>query len=144
MSNAPSNTDNVIDSRDIISRIEELQAERDSLENAVEISRKKTKAKAELAAFDESDEGKELTMLTALAEECSDYAPDWQYGETLIRDTYFKTYAEELANECGMIDPKLVNTWPYTCIDWERAARELQYDYAQVDFDGVEYWVRSC
>ena len=26
--------------------------------------------------------------------------------------------------------------------DWERATRELQMDYTEVDFDGVTYWIR--
>lgn len=33
--------------------------------------------------------------------------------------------------------------WPYTCIDWEHAAKELRYDYSAADFDGVTYWIRS-
>jgi hypothetical protein len=33
--------------------------------------------------------------------------------------------------------------WPFTCIDWEQAASELQMDYSAVDFDGVIYWIRS-
>ncbi len=32
--------------------------------------------------------------------------------------------------------------WPYTCIDWDEAARQLQMDYASVDYDGVTYWIR--
>lgn len=38
-------------------------------------------------------------------------------------------FAEEMAESCGMIDKSL--NWPYTCIDWERAARELMYDYTE-------------
>ena len=39
--------------------------------------------------------------------------------------------AEELAEEMGFITSNA--KWPYTCIDWERAARDLMYDYFQVD-----------
>jgi len=107
----PSRFDDVIDSRDIIEAIKTL--ENDSVE---------------------------LAALKALAEEASG-TPDWKYGDILIRDSYFREYAKQLAEDCGMVDANA--SWPNTCIDWERAARELQYDYTSVDFDGVTYWVRS-
>lgn len=62
------------------------------------------------------------------------------YGATLVRDSYFEDYARELAEDCGLIQRDA--HWPNDCIDWERAARELQMDYTSVEFDGVEYWVR--
>lgn len=41
-------------------------------------------------------------------------------------------------------DPKTDDaSWPNTCIDWDEAARELQYDYFTVEFDGITYWIRS-
>ena len=75
----------------------------------------------------------ELVSLLALAAEAEDYAADWQYGETLIRDSYFEDYARELADDIGAVTGS---------IDWERAARELRMDYTAVDFDGVTYWIR--
>lgn len=117
--NAPANTDDVLDSRDIIARIEELE---ESGEDC-----------------DES-ETEELRALRALAEEASG-SPDWQYGETLIRDSYFREYAQELAEDIGVIDRNA--RWPTRCIDWEQAASELQQDYFSVEFDGVSYWIRS-
>ena len=65
--------DNVINSRDIIERIEELQADCD-----------------------------ELTELLALTAQCSDI-DDWDDGVDLIRDTHFEAYARDLAEECGLI-----------------------------------------
>src|SRR5208282_2051077 len=56
---------------------------------------------------------------------------------TLIRCTYFKEYAQELAEECGMIQKEV--KWPYTCIDWDHAARELLMDYTTISFNGVDY-----
>jgi hypothetical protein len=64
---------------------------------------------------------------------------DW-YPVTLIRDSYFRTYAQELAEDIGAIDSNA--QWPAYCIDWERAARELQYDYTSCDIDRVTYWYR--
>src|SRR5689334_22116322 len=86
------------------------------------------------------DEAAELKALQSLAEEAEGYAADWKHGETLIRDSYFKTYAQELADDIGAIDANA--SWPMSCIDWDQAARELQMDYTSVDFDGVTYWVR--
>lgn len=85
------------------------------------------------------DELAELDALLALASEASDYASDWEHGETLIRDTYFEEYAQELADDIGGAKP---DVWPYTHIDWEAAARDLQQDYTTVSFDGVDYWIR--
>lgn len=118
MANTISNTDDTIDSRDVIARIEELQAD-ESKDDA---------DKAELAALEK------------LAAEAEGYCDDWQYGAQLVRDSYFKEHAQELAEDCGMIPRGL--KWPVSCIDWDQAARELKMDYTSVDFDGVEYWVR--
>jgi uncharacterized protein YeaO (DUF488 family) len=32
--------------------------------------------------------------------------------------------------------------WPLMHIDWKAAAEALQQDYTEVEFDGVSYWVR--
>lgn len=114
-----SNDEDTIDSRDVIARIE-------AIEN--------------LDSFSD-EEKEELVALRKLAEEAEQYADDWTYGETLIRDSYFKDYAQELAEETGDVDFKKLK-WPFTCIDWEQAARELKMDYTAVEFDGVTYWIR--
>ena len=85
------------------------------------------------------DEATELKALKSLADEAD--SGDWSYGEQLISDSYFETFAREFADDIGAI-PKN-SSWPCTCIDWKEAAEELQQDYTEVDFDGVTYWVRS-
>lgn len=113
-----SNKDDIIDSRDVIERIDEL----------IDIDQPS------------AEEVDELAALKALASKASDYAADWNYGEALIRDSYFKDYAMELAEDLGAINHNA--HWPNCCIDWDKAARELQYDYSAVEFDGVTYWIR--
>lgn len=135
MRNAPSNTDDVIDSRDIIARIEELQAEREGHNATDDDTISVTPWSKEYP-----DDAAELAALEALASEAEGYAADWKYGEPLIRDSYFKSYAQELADDIGAIDRNA--SWPLSCIDWNQAARELRMDYTAVDFDGVTYWVR--
>lgn len=95
----------------------------------------------EVLAFDDESAAREYETLKTLAEECAGYAPDWKYGETLIRDSYFKEYAQQLAEDIGAIDRNAA--WPMCCIDWDQAAEELKQDYTSVDYDGVTYWIRS-
>jgi len=121
MYNEPSNSDDTIDSRAIISRISELE---DSEEDGTI----------------DDDEREELKVLKALAEEAEGYAADWRHGATLIREDYLPKYAEQLANDLGAIPDNA--QWPLTCIDWDAAAHELKDDYTSLDYDGVTYWVR--
>lgn len=139
MSREISNADDIIDSRDVIARIETLENEQADLLNGAQYDDLTPEARA---AFDEweGEYGKELDDLRKLADEASG-SPNWQYGEGLIRDDYFEAYARDLAEDCGMIPRGL--KWPCNCIDWEQAARELQADYFSVDFGGVEYWIRD-
>lgn len=135
MANTISNSDDVIDSRDVIARIEELREEREDYTHDDDGNLTNADWEADFP-----DDAAELAALEALAEEAAGYAPDWTYGETLIRDSYFEEYARELAEDLGMLDKG--DRWPHTCIDWERAADELKQDYTAVDFDEVTYWVR--
>jgi len=60
---------------------------------------------------------------------------------TMINDSYFVEYAQELAEDIGTINE--YNSWPCYCIDWERAARELKMDYASVQVQDETYWFRA-
>jgi hypothetical protein len=128
-----SNSDDIIDSRDVIARIEELENDRaaEVKDDAGDCNR--------LFEWDDAN-GHELAALKAFAAEGANYAPDWEHGETCIRDSYFKEYAQELAEDIGAINADA--TWPNSCIDWDCAAHQLKQDYTAVDFDGVTYWVR--
>jgi len=113
------NTQDVVDSREIIERIAEL------LEDTGKLT---------------PDEDHELWLLQVLAVEGKQDAEEWEDGATLIRESYFQEYVMELAEDIEAI-PNF-NTWPATCIDWEQAARELQVDYTEIEWNGVTYWVR--
>lgn len=118
MRNGIDPANDIIDSRDVIARIEELEGDESRSE----------------------EEAEELAILKALAAEASGYAPDWEYGATLIRKTYFVQYAEELAEDIGAIDRNA--KWPLNHIDWESAAYQLEQDYTEVEFGGVPFLIR--
>ena len=173
MTHIISNNDDVIDSRDVIARIEELEAEFDSAEisedngatpqrddagnvivqlgtcgtcgkswNDALISGS-TPAPAGRCPYEGlHEELDELKALKALAEKAENYVSDWEHGATMIRESHFKEHAQELAEDIGAIKFDVSSQWPYTCIDWDKAARELKMDYTEVDYDGVTYLVR--
>lgn len=142
------NMRDIIDSRDIIERIEELRAERAALVADIEAAKEAGEelvaelaiAERALSDWDASDDASELRALEALAEQCEGYG-DWEYGEALIRRSYFRDYAEELAEDIGAVDRNA--SWPMRHIDWDAAARDLEHDYTSVDFEGVEYLMRA-
>ena len=198
----PNNNEKIIDSRDVIDRIEELNEERKSLEDELNELNEKNKVFEDIltavleraselcgkdvgdfggagglvdyivAGWEEDEYGALAAEITEASEALTDLSeaiqeaaealanwdefnqeelkslqsleaaglPDWKFGTTLVRDSYFTEHA---VNEADSIFGIEFNQWPYTCIDWEQAATELQQDYTQVDFDGVTYWARA-
>ena len=144
-----SNTDDIIDSRDVIARINELEGERDSYEIAAhdkdgnQLDEMVSDTDESKAAWIEenTDEADELKSLLALQEDADGYCSEWKDGAPLIHDDHFQTYAKELAEDIGAIDRNA--DWPLNHIDWKEAAEDLKQDYSPVNFDGQEYWVRS-
>jgi predicted nuclease with TOPRIM domain len=136
------NNQNIIDTRDLIARIEELEGEiaeleeeRDELDEDEDGAERLDEIQDELKY-----KNAELEVLKDFAFD-AEYSPDFEYGETLIRDSYFTEYAQQFAEDIDVI-PKNAS-WPLQFIDWEAAADALKQDYRRCDFDGVEYWVRS-
>lgn len=141
-SEQPSNADDIIDSRDVINRIEELEGEREGLvEDALVML-----GEASRVAFtalnewdDDCDGGNELDILRDLAEQGEGYS-DWLHGAQLISDSHFQEYAREFASDIGATNRE--TEWPSCHVDWEAAAEALQQDYSCIQFDGEDYWVR--
>lgn len=164
MANTISNTDDVIDSRGVIERIEELQTERDYLdteyseandaleaaednpaqleESGQTIEELRTIAADAREAVDNwnnSEEAQELAALEALQEEAEGYCRDWTYGAQLIRDSYFEQAMDEIIEDCyGSQYSKDLPSFMSITLDYNA----LQSDYTAVEFDGVTYWVR--
>lgn len=122
-----SNSDDIIDSRDVEERIAELERARDARDDPD-------------SDWPGSDESEELAMLCAFRDEAEPYCPDWRYGAMLIRESYFTDYAKELAEDIGAISRDA--QWPLAHIDWEAAAQALLIDYSEASFDGVTYYFR--
>jgi len=144
-----SNSDNVIDSRDVISRTEELLSQLTD-----EYEEQDTTLSFEYWLQDENNSGEpddvvEYRQLAELVEQCGNCA-DWNYGATLIRESYFVEYIEELIDDCYELPEELQSgrkggqwPWCHMSIDYGAAADEASQDYETVIFDGVEYLIRA-
>lgn len=113
------NYQDVLDSRDIIERLDELRG---------------------MEKLDDNEKA-ELEALDKLESECQGCG-DWDHGETLIHSSYFEEYARELVNDCGYI-PDDLPWWITDAIDWEKIADNVKLDYCEVDYAGQTFFIRS-
>jgi len=118
-------TADIIDLRDIIARVEELDPEYSDIKLT-------------------DDEVKEFAELQAILDDLKgnggdeQFRGDW-YPVTLICDSYFTEYAREMLHDCGDIPRDIPH---YIEIDWDATARNIRVDYTPTDIDGVTYWYR--
>ena len=119
----------ILYSREIIKRIEELEGERDEYTEDDEFT-------IEQWLDDMPEDAKELA---ALKEFENAGVADWLHGETFILESYFTTYARQIAEDCEDIP----DHWPFTTIDWDTAAKVLRPDYTEVEAGGYTYYVRT-
>jgi hypothetical protein len=161
----PTNTDNVIDSREIIERLEELRNERDSLREAMdaageawqeaekayqECQNAETVSAALLAGWGHEEAAEayaewaeensdELRILEELNSDGENTSSDWTHGETMIHESYFVEFCREFVSDIGDM-PKEIPS--YIEIDWEKTADNIRADYSEIDFDGQTYLIR--
>lgn len=129
-----SNSDDMIDVRDIIARVEELREWRDS------INPEDDGLAHSLDAEDLSD----LAMLESLLSDLKGNGGDKQWEDSwypigLIRDSYFVEAMQELVQDIGDLPKDIPG---YLVIDWDATAGNLRADYSSVEFDGITYWYR--
>lgn len=138
------NNEDILDSRDIIARIEELESEKESMLEDVPVSEYGNRENKKWVAWEDSDEASELGLLSDFMEAWKgnggdeQWRGDW-YPVTIIRDSYFEEYTEELITDCGYIARDFPS---WIVIDWEKTAENVRQDYTSAEFDGVTYWAR--
>ena len=140
----------ILDARELDERLEYLSNTREELEEKAkeredglemeghDIEVWTTKDGTVLAESDEygEDEESEYKILKDAENEW-----DSRNEPTLVNEDYFTKYAEQLAEDLGYMNN--ANRWPYTCIDWEKAADELRSDYTSIELDGHTFLFRA-
>jgi len=141
---APEIGGDYIDSRDIVARLEIFRAAVEMLgvdPDTVDADFNHGMPEgSEDWDVERTDIVSEFVALRDLDSELSEVG-DWNFGATLIRESYFTEYAKELADGCGMTDREA--KWPNNHLDWNGAAEELKTDYREVKFNGETYLVRE-
>jgi chromosome segregation ATPase len=159
------NNDNFIDSRNVISAIEDFETEIEDIESDIDELQEEVDELEEKRTDEEDDEAieafnkdiekveskiqekkdeklvlvAELEILTDLQDEFEGYC-DWKHGETLIRWNRIDEYLKDEVSDLGYI-PEDFPHW--IVIDWDETCDNLKADYTSGYFDGIEYWVRS-
>lgn len=116
--------DDILDVRDLIERYEELE------EQELKSESKET----------------EFTNLKALLDELKgnggdeQWKGDW-YPITLINESYFTEYSEELVKDCGDL-PRDLPFYIESNIDWDGVAQDLKVDYSEVTYNEETYYYR--
>ena len=134
----------VLDSRDLQKRLDELENELEELieelEDAEEENEETSIEDAKQAIKEWKDENREeLDELLSLKDISG---AEWDYGITFIAEEDFEEYAQELAAD--LYGEEIRNAhWPFDCIDWEQAAGALRQDYSSIDYQGTTYLFRS-
>jgi DNA repair exonuclease SbcCD ATPase subunit len=139
-----------LDISELNDRLSELEGLRDELASfqeeleGAETEKERAEIQAELDRANDAfgiDEQNELKNLENLRDEIGErHGEINDEGGPFVHANDFEEYAQELAEDIGAIDRNA--SWPNSCIDWERAARELQMDYTSVDWDGDTYYYR--
>jgi hypothetical protein len=111
----------IIDTRDLMARVEALETDPD----------------------DATDDD-ELSTLLAILNDLQGNGGDEQwrghwYPVTLVRDDYFTDYAREMVEESEMVSADLPS---WVEVDWDATARNVRMDYTATEIDGVTYWYR--
>ncbi len=122
MTHTISKGQDVVDSRDIIARIKELEEERAALVDDIIV--------ADVAAD---------PYMKALAEECEGCG-DWEHGATLIHESHWVEYVEDLVIDISDL-PK--NFATYIVIDWQATADNIAHDYSKVSWGEDRYYIRD-
>lgn len=120
------------DSRDVIERIEELEA----LEEVFLDPESSEEDKAEWTRELDS----ELGQLREFADSVG--SSEWNDGMTFIAESYFEEYAEDLCKDLGYLPDNLPG-FLASNINWSGVADDLRVDYTEYELDGNTYYSRD-
>lgn len=128
----------IIDSRDVIEYRDELEGAITSHKEQLERwefdgDERPGETSVAIAEFEN-----ELEKLQEFIGECENYNSDFPHGTTLIPESEFEDYAQDLVKDIGDLPQNLP---AYLVIDWAATAENLKVDYTEVEYEGTTYFI---
>lgn len=143
----------IVDTRDIQERIDEIEDDIDTLENEM------SDLEEEIDELIDSEEDgnqniidlkldeieEKVGVIKDLKEELDNLlnikseVPEFEEGNTLIHENYWVEYVQDLVTDCGYISSDL--PW-WIEIDWDRTADNVAQDYSTIEIEGNTYYYR--
>lgn len=139
-----------LDTRDLQEQIDNLESEIEELnEDLEDLDKDLASCSSDfelLTVQDEIEKGKEQLQdlrdeLRPLLDLKYEGIPEWDDGATLIPESDWEEYVEDLLKDCGYISNDV--PW-WIVIDWAATADNVAADYSTVDYDGDTYYYRNC
>ena len=147
----------IIDSRDIIAHLDEIQEAVDTLDEEI-VEKDEEQAQTDNGqVYDVLNH--EIRLLEREKEEIEQYrswldseldeatgSPDWIRGEALIHEDYFEEYIKQLIHDCFEMPSDMKSgDWPYRhmYIRYDAAASEAKIDYIETEIAGETFFIRA-
>lgn len=162
--------DDIIDSREVVSRLEELQGDRDDLNDSLDVANEeydKVKRYDQDMGEDDPDPGglieecydeveyikdsiadlekDELEPLEAFCSVGEGYS-EWSSGVSLIHEDHFVEYTKQLIDDAYEMPVELDQggwPWDHISIDYDAAAEALKQDYGTIEFEEETYYLQA-
>jgi hypothetical protein len=134
-------SEDVLDSRDIQSRIDWLDEQILDIEDDINDAKHDGEEVPDEWVTDRDEYQEELDGLQSFKDNVD--SSEWEDGLTLINRDYWQEYVEELCEELGYVSDDLPN-FIRSNIDWEAVADELEADYSTADIEGEQFLYRNC
>jgi len=147
----------VFDARDLGELLDEMESDRQAYEDEVDekqdeldnldedaTDEERTEAEDELALARkelQTWDGAYADDLKALQELRDEIGEDaLRHGETMVLDTYWPDYVQQLCEDIGDIPRDLPS---YIVIDWDATGENIKADYSEIEIDGHTYYYRA-
>lgn len=117
-----SSTDDLIDSRNVVTRFEELSYASDN-------------------DFIDDDEKLELKSLARLIMKGIDLE-DWDHGAILVHSGYFTEYIKDYMQEAEAEALNVMANIFKANLDWEGIADDMRHDFTIIEWEGETFYTR--
>ena len=127
--------EDVLDTRDLDAKLDELESLQSDYDDCEDLDEDGVKTVEPLDVVS-------AQMLKALRE-LKDEVGGWHHGTGLIRETYWREYCQQLADDMGYTGGDRNSNPLLDYVDWDQWADALTADYSVAEINGVTFYWRE-